>query len=293
MITHRAQPTLDVQPIRLLQRPIIAADALAFYLGKLLWPMPLAVDYGRSPARVLHSAAAYWTWLIPVLVTAAVVLSRRRIMMCAWLIFIFAAGANLGLMRFEFQLFSTVADHYVYLSLLGVALAVGYVASIAPLRGRIVIAACLVACSIVSFHAAGVWRDSFALWRQVLSVNPTSGLAAGNLGSALLESGDIPGAMAWLHRAREVDPNDVFARMNLSRALLLSGDTAAAAQSEIDMVQIYRQRADFNPQLSAALLEKFAREMSRRGDEASARRLLDEAQRLNAPAAAAAAATRP
>ena len=47
------------------------------------------------------------------------------------------------------------------------------------------------------------------------------------------------------------------------------------------MVQTYRQRADFNPKLSATLLEKFAREMSRRGDEASARRLLDEARRIS------------
>jgi Flp pilus assembly protein TadD len=132
----------------------------------------------------------------------------------------------------------------------------------------------------LTFAQAGRWRDSRALWGQALAVNHDSALAAGNLGNVLLESGDVGGAIESLKRAVAIDPNDAFANLNLARALLVSGDTAGAAQSALDTVAAYRRRADFNPELSAALLERFAEQINHRGDAASARRLMDESRRL-------------
>src|SRR5205814_7058888 len=46
-------------------RPLIATDALAFYLWKLVLPLELAMDYGRFPARAMREHWIYWTWLLP------------------------------------------------------------------------------------------------------------------------------------------------------------------------------------------------------------------------------------
>ncbi|MFM8718062.1 MAG: hypothetical protein ACKOFH_00790, partial [Chthoniobacterales bacterium] len=33
-------------------RPFVAADALAFYLAKVVWPAGLSADYGRAPGPI-------------------------------------------------------------------------------------------------------------------------------------------------------------------------------------------------------------------------------------------------
>ena len=127
---------------------------------------------------------------------------------------------------------------------------------------------------------AGRWRDSYALWQHAIDVNPRSAIAHGNLGVAILNDGDATAALPHLRKAAEFDPTDAFAHLNLTRAYLTTGDTAAAAQSALDLAGAYRRRSDFDPQLTAAVLEKFAAALEQRGDRASAARLRDAAKRL-------------
>jgi len=56
LLTRGTQPETDIRFVTpLLARPLIAADALGFYLLKLLLPVPLTIDYGRTPAAILLS----------------------------------------------------------------------------------------------------------------------------------------------------------------------------------------------------------------------------------------------
>src|SRR6202012_806581 len=103
--------------VALWQRPLIAVDALAFYMGKLAWPASLAVDYGRRPAVVIRSHIYYLTWLAPAAVAALLWAFRRRaqVLVAASLVFLAGVAPVLGLVRFDSQDYSTVADHYLYL----------------------------------------------------------------------------------------------------------------------------------------------------------------------------------
>ena len=48
-------------------RPLIALDAIGFYLGKLFVPLQLGADYGRTPQFVLGGASFQIGWvLLPV-----------------------------------------------------------------------------------------------------------------------------------------------------------------------------------------------------------------------------------
>ncbi|HWC89027.1 MAG TPA: hypothetical protein VG433_05220, partial [Pirellulales bacterium] len=107
-----------------LLRPLVACDALTFYLRKLIVPLRLGFDYGRTPAVVLSSAARYWAWIAPACVLGLALVSRhRRMWLTAAGIFVAGLLPVLGFVPFLYQDISTVADRYLYLPMLGVALA--------------------------------------------------------------------------------------------------------------------------------------------------------------------------
>jgi len=182
----RVQPGSQLSPWPIWNRPLIAADALAFYLYKLIWPIHLIPDYGRTPAVLLHSTWKYWTWLIPLAVAGVLWGLARKI---PWLIagsLIFVAGVLpvLGLMPFDFQQFSTVADHYLYLALLGPALALAFVLSRAPTRWLgAATALILIALTGRSMAQTQYWQNTPALFEHTLALNPRSAAAHERLGA--------------------------------------------------------------------------------------------------------------
>ncbi|HEX4510477.1 MAG TPA: hypothetical protein VH328_10370, partial [Burkholderiaceae bacterium] len=108
------------------QRPFVAGDALAFYVLKTVLPIDLGVDYGRTPASVMAHGWSYLVWLLPgsLLAVAFVNRQRRPLTWLGLLMFVCFLLPTSGLMPFSFQAYSTVADRYAYLALLGVGLVV-------------------------------------------------------------------------------------------------------------------------------------------------------------------------
>ena len=77
LLARLAQPETELGFVTpLWARPLIAADALAFYLYKLLVPFRLVADYGRAPDVVIANGWIYLTWLAPTVL--AVLLWRSR-----------------------------------------------------------------------------------------------------------------------------------------------------------------------------------------------------------------------
>jgi hypothetical protein len=78
-------------------RPLVALDALGFYLGKLAWPFHLAADYGRRPDRLVDP------WLValaPVALAGVLAaLPGRRASLLALALFAAALSPVLGLVR--------------------------------------------------------------------------------------------------------------------------------------------------------------------------------------------------
>ncbi|MDP9174737.1 MAG: hypothetical protein M3O30_12840 [Planctomycetota bacterium] len=158
------QSTGELKPIPLWTRPFIAGDAIAFYLGKLILPIGLAWDYGRTPTMLLTNPAfhhaLYWTWIFPAIAALLIWRSRQPRLWAAGLVFLAGVLPVLGLTSFVFQYYSTVADRYVYVAMLGVSIGVAWF--MANFANRIVIpvfAAILVALACVSFTQAGVWQN--------------------------------------------------------------------------------------------------------------------------------------
>jgi Flp pilus assembly protein TadD len=236
-VTRGAQPVSAEDVAPLWQRPFVAADALAFYLGKLFVPAHLTIDYGRKPVVIFRHGWAYWTWLVPVAVgIAATFLGKRRPWIAAGLLFsVVMLLPVLGLVPFGYQDFSTVADRYVYLPMFGPALllAGGLDAargtSVRAGRGwALAAAAWLVLLGVQTRRHVACWDNSLTLFAYAVRENPLSYQIRNNYGITLAEAGRLGPAIVQLRTAIAQHPYDPDAYVSLGRALRDSGDLPGA-----------------------------------------------------------------
>lgn len=193
-----------------LQRPLIAVDAFDFYLLKLVAPVRLSIDYGRTPPVALASWTVYFAWMLPLaLVFGMSRLPHRRAWLTSLGIFAAALTPVLGLLTFSFQEISTVGDRYVYLAMLGPALALAWLVG-HVLRGafRFEIALALVALALYSMWLSGIWQNTRTLFEQALAVNPRSITAFNSLAVTYMDEQDYATAEKLLRRASDIDHSD-------------------------------------------------------------------------------------
>jgi hypothetical protein len=195
IVAKIVQPGIGVPTPPVWQRPVVAGASLAFYSFKLIAPFHLAFDYGWRPVEMLTKS---WFWLIalvPLIVGYLFFLMRRK---RPWLLvgaFLMAAALLpvLGLVPFHYQFFTTVADHYMVLAMLGPALALtGLLASQTDRSKPIVSAvttAALLLLAVQSFRQLRHWRTERDVLRQILAITPDSALAHNGLGQLAMASG--------------------------------------------------------------------------------------------------------
>jgi tetratricopeptide (TPR) repeat protein len=238
MLTSRAQTAPWIAAaVPVWKRFFVAGDALAFYLAKLVWPVNLAVDYGRTPQVALATSSVWIMWLIPAaLIALAVWWARRRrdaLPLVAVIVFVIGVGPVLGLVPFDFQAYSTVADHYLYLGMLGPALLVCWLLTRHPNRAtRIISAVAIVLLAALSFRQAWTWRDGLSVARQATRVNPRSFAWHDRAAMSLFyDHHDIDTAIASERRAVEANPSYATGWQNLGLILATAARHAEAADA--------------------------------------------------------------
>ena len=198
------------------QRVLVAGDALSFYLAKLVWPISLGPDYGRTLKVVLESGPVLaLTALLPLaLLTAVWWWGRRRL--AAALLFGAALLPVSGLLLFDFQKISTVADRYLYVAMLGPALACGW--GLARYRTRSawlifgMVAALLAG---RSFAQVWTWENSLVFSSHAVRINPQSWVAHNNLGIIKADRGEDSEALAAFAASLAANPEYSEAHNNL------------------------------------------------------------------------------
>jgi len=190
VVARVAQQVGDGVAAPLWTRPLVATDALAFYAGKLLVPLKLCIDYGRSPTVAQDGGWIYWTWLVVAAGAALLYWRPRRELIAAAMITTICVAPMLGLAAFMFQFYSTVSDHYLYLALLGPALGCAWMVAKHEKYGRPIAIGVVALFAIQSFNQSRVWRDDESLFSHTLAINPNSFVAASNLGGSYDALGD-------------------------------------------------------------------------------------------------------
>ena len=192
-LTSRAQwaAELAVGLVPIGMRPLVAGDALGFYLIKTLVPVGLAADYGRSPDAALAAGWLWWMWLPPAALGGVLAAVRPlRVYLVPFLVFAAALLPTLGLVPFNFQVVSTVADRYAYFALFGPALALAMI--VARTRRTWVLALAgtwVLVLLALTVQRLPVWSEDLKLFAATLETNPGSWKAKHNYASALDDRG--------------------------------------------------------------------------------------------------------
>lgn len=228
IVSKVLQPSARLSEVTpLWQRPWVAADALGFYLSKLLWPVGLAADYARPPEK-LEASSLYW--LLAVATFAGVLcVPRLRRARTGALLWLAALLPVLGLVPFAYQQHSTVADRYAYVALFGAALAAASLLARASSSSATAVAGALLALlGWASHEQAGVWRDSKTLFRHTLEVSPESAVSHHNLAQVFHLEGQGALAEDYYREAIRIRPDFAQAHNNLGLLLESRGDLDAA-----------------------------------------------------------------
>jgi tetratricopeptide (TPR) repeat protein len=184
-------------------KPLIAGDAIAFYLGKLVAPISLGIDYGRNPEFVLARGGAVAMCLAVAALAIVLWRMRSRELGAAGLLILIGIAPVLGFVPFSFQSRSTVADHYFYLSAFGAAVAAAWVIVHVPRRaGFLGCAIVLGALALRSLDQTRHWKDSRSLFERAVAVNPRSYSGYQDLAVLACNDAELKSAGAQIHADR-------------------------------------------------------------------------------------------
>ena len=225
--TSREPLSLGYSPV---ERVLIAARALWFYAGKLLWPTELAVIYPLWDIGIGDPLA--WAYVAACIAVAALLwfgrerLGRGPLVGVAF--FAVTLSPVLGFVDYGYMQFSLVADRFQYLAGIGVmaVLIGGAVHGVGRLASAFRVGACGLAVVVLAFlgamtwQQAGIYRDEISFFSHIVSFNPEARDAHLNLASALAKADRAEEALAAARIAVEQRPDLAKAHTNLGVALM-------------------------------------------------------------------------
>ena len=213
------------------ERMLIAARALWFYAGKLLWPADLAVIYPLWDVR----AGDLVGWACVTAATGLAVLlwllrhRTGRGPLAGAAFYVVTLSPVLGFVDYGYMQFSFVADRFQYLAGIGVmAVLVGGAArGVRSLPGTLRLAATgafvvvLAVLGTLTWRHSGIYHDEVTFFSHIVDHNPQARDAHLNLGVALFEADRLDEGYAATLVAVEQRPEAAGPHANLGRALLL------------------------------------------------------------------------
>jgi len=231
-------------------RPLIAAGAVWFYLGKFLAPLQLVPLYPRWD--VVGNPGSFLVLLLAFAASCTVLFYFRRKLdkWVLWGILFFLINLSLvsGLIPFGYMIYSFVSDHFLYLPMVGLALIVARCAYIFSLNfgfdtlpGKIAMVALYLWVAILGLGSVKqtlLWSDPISVWEATLEVNKTSFAAYNNYGVLCIEKGEYEKAISMFQRSAELAPNLDKPYNNMGWAYRLMGDEQSAKKMYEKAIEI-------------------------------------------------------
>lgn len=224
----------------LLQRTLIAAHAVWFYLFKLVWPfqlMPIYPHWTIAPSNLLDwlplaglaGCLGALCWFHSPLVRGL------RFVIFGFIVILLP---SLGFIPFSFQRFSFVADHFQYLAsalpLTGAAvLGAGHLKN-APLRiqkaGQAGITLLCVILLGLTWNQCRIYKDNVTFWSHNVLLNPDAYYPRDHLGQALLQARRFDEAVGTYQEGLRILPGEARFHFGLANAHAQMGNRAKALE---------------------------------------------------------------
>ena len=251
------------------ERLALAGKIAWFYLGKLIWPHPLAFIYPRwataaTPlaflplAAMLAGLAVLW-WPFRPAQGPELAEGRRerwRPALVTAVFFIALLFPVLGFFDVYFFCYSFVGDHFQYLASMGplVLFAAGLaVASprVLPVTGGVAV----LAFATLTVMQCGDYRSRETLWRATLARNPGSAMAWDQLGSEFQRASRHREATDCFQRALKLNPRHPEALNHLGVEFLFAGRIDDAIAELQRAVEARRGFPEAHSNLGLALMQ--------------------------------------
>ena len=210
-------------------RMVVAISAYGTYLGQSVWPSGLTPYYQLREMR-LEEPSVLLSAMVLLIVTGFALWQRsRRYLAVGWLWYLGMLVPVAGILQTTGSV--AHADHYTYLPLIGLFLAVTWLLydwkreyhlpQALPAIAAFMVLGLLI---FVARENVSHWRDSKALWSHALECTENNALAHNNLGQAFLEQGDWESASRHYKTAVTIKPDYAEGQYNLANTLFQNGD---------------------------------------------------------------------
>ncbi len=268
-LTLQGFPPFPEGDAAFLQRGKVSIQSLLLYLKLILFPFPLYME------RRLPYDGPFWRGETIMGGVAAILFfilclrsGRKRTILFGWGWFAVTVFPTLGL----FLRTNRVAEHFLYLALFGMAVAV--VPAVREVFGRsaLWVGVFFVFCfSVLTYQQNRIWETPERFYRHLLAHNPESVVGLNNLGTLLLEKGKYEEAVRMFEEGLRQAPNHPRLRHNLANAYRMAGNWEKA-------VSLFQEALKWNPDSveSRYFLGKTYEAMGRRSLAEEQYRMLEE-----------------
>lgn len=217
---------LDTADVK--DRHIIIADVYGFYVRQFFGASPLSADYGRTPPRVLNWDL--WRETVPWFFGALIALpfifwKRWREMFIFGFMFSIPIFPVSGVVAFNFQRISSVADHYLIPALPAFCFFIATFVVRPPkwsgekYLGWLILPIIAVWAGKTNLRVPD-WRDNKTFFQSILKANPYSHSANNYLGFFAFQEKDWPLAEKYFRQATASLPVSAISSGNYAYALL-------------------------------------------------------------------------
>jgi protein O-mannosyl-transferase len=199
-------------------RPLLAAAAIFFYLGKFLCPYRLVPIYPRWDVTS-HIGVFACLFLLFSAAIAVLIYHRNRIdRLILWglLFFLINILPVSGLISFGYMVHSFVGDHLMYLPMVGLAVAVarGFEILFERVENRsaylniafVAVYGFIGILGMLTVKQTLLWRNPSALWEATIKINTTSPAVYCDYGAVATAKGELKKGLRLFEKAAELAP---------------------------------------------------------------------------------------
>jgi tetratricopeptide (TPR) repeat protein len=230
------------------------------YIGKMFWPVRLAILYPYPEAAPPAATVIVYVALLLSLSIGFLYLGRRySFLIVGWLWYIGTLVPVIGIVQVGGQ---GMADRYTYIPLTGLFIIIAWTTrefirkyptlKIFSALATIVILVALWLCSLVQLTH---WRDSYTLFKHTIDVTENNYAIYGNFGNLLREAGQIDEAIDYYNKSLQINPNNYTVYSSLGCALAEKGKIEEAIncfQKAIELTKNRKLNANQGPGFAEA-----------------------------------------
>jgi tetratricopeptide (TPR) repeat protein len=240
---------VSVQKLPFPERVVNAIISYISYLGKIFWPVDLAVFYPYEYSFQIWQILGAILLLLGISAAVIYAIKKTPFLFVGWFWYLGTLVPVIGLVQVGRQ---AMADRYTYLSSIGIAIMLAwgivYLLPKEKLRKIILIPAAVIVLSVLTFltwQQSGYWKNSVSLFNHALEATKNNYMAHIHLGIALAAEGKIDEAVSHYRTALQVSPNDDITHYNLANALKKQG-------ADEEAIAHYQEALRINPNYSEA-----------------------------------------